>query len=146
MIKDNKTREPGRLSRTVAIGAIAGSALGLGALAGAASAQADNCVDSGFGCGWFNEVLSRNNNQIGSNGNGITNQFGAANGNIANGQLNVPVLSPVIAGGNATNAAPTTGGAAVGGAGTSTAADVDVVTAGSALGLNPALGGIGAGG
>ena len=146
MIITSNKLDAGTWSRTLAIGAIAGCAIGLGALAGAGTAQADDCEESGIACGWFSGILNGNAVPIGTNGNGNTNQFGAVNGNIANGQLNVPILSPVIAGGNAVNAAPTLGGLAIGGAAASVAADTDIPVAGAALGLNPALGGIGVGG
>lgn len=149
MSKHNRSRGPrssAKLSRTLAMSAIAGCTVGLGVLASAATAQADDCVDSDLACGWFSDFLSDNNLQLGMNGNGNTNQIGIANGNIANGQLNIPILSPVIAGGNAVNAAPTLGGLAIGGAGTSVAADVDVPVAGAAVGINPAIAGLGVGG
>ena len=107
----HRERRPSRVA-ALAMSAIAGCTVGLGVLASAATAQADDCVDSDLACGWFSGILNGNALQLGTNGNGNTNQIGIANGNIANGQLNIPILSPVIAGGNAVNAAPTLGGLA----------------------------------
>ena len=51
-------------------------------------------MDSDLACGWFSGILNRNALQLGTNGNGNTNQIGIANGNIVNGQLNVPDPQP----------------------------------------------------
>ena len=97
MSKHVKTRKSTTLNRTAAVGAIAGCALGFGALSAALAPIAS--ADS-----WW--ILSDNTTTIGSNGNGNSNQFGGiANGNIGNAQNNVPILSPVTASGIATNAA-----------------------------------------
>jgi hypothetical protein len=146
--KSREPRTPAKLNRAVAVGAIATCTAGFGALAALAAptAQADD---------WW--LLSGKDNHIGNNatifgtsGNGNTNQIGVGNGNIANGQISVPILSPVIAGGNAINAAPTVGGLAIGGAGTSAAVDVGIpvggLALGTTLGLNPAIAGLGVGG
>ncbi len=140
MSKHSKSRR-----RAVAITAVAGSAIGFGVLAALATPTAGADIQGGDGWWLFSGTAAA----IGNNGNGNTNQFGGGNGNIINGQLNVPILSPVIAGGNAINAAPALGGLAVGGLGASTATNLDLPVGGSALstalGLNPAvaLGGIG---
>ena len=106
MANQRKTRKPrmaAKMNRAVAVGAIAGSSLGFGALAALAapSAQAD---------AWW--LFSDNGTFIGStNGNGNSTQIGAVNGNIGNAQVNIPILSQSVAA--ATNAAPAIGGAAV---------------------------------
>ena len=84
----------GRLKKTLAAGAIAGAAVGFGALAAAPSAFADNNDNEGW---WLGSGNANNNNTIfGQVGSGNANQFGNFNGNIMNNQLNA--LSPVIGG------------------------------------------------
>ena len=84
----------GRLKKTLAAGAIAGAAVGFGALAAAPSAFADNNDNEGW---WLGSGNANNNNTIiGQVGSGNANEFGNFNGNIMNNQLNA--LSPVIGG------------------------------------------------
>jgi hypothetical protein len=142
MSKHRKMRTS-RINRTLAAGAVVGStAAGFGVLSAlvgpTASADQDlSCIASGAGCGWFagNDV----NVPIGINGNGTTTQFGAANGNVMNNQLNF--LSPVVGGIGANTGATTATG------GTQVAAQTGAPIGGAAvapnIGINPALGGIG---
>lgn len=132
----------GALKKTLAAGAIAGAAVGFGALAAAPMASADESGNEGW---WLGSGNANNNNTIfGQMGSGNANQIGNFNGNIQNKQFNV--LSPVI-GGTATqvNVPINTN--------TPIAANVPVVTGnnagtGTTLGVNPALAtpiGLGAG-
>src|SRR5690349_15029944 len=109
MTKEISQRTPGSSSRmrTIGVSTFAGCAIGLGALSAvlAPTASADSS--------WW--LFSGNDANIaGNNGNGNSSQYGFANGNIGNAQNNIPILSPNIASGIATNAAPAIGGAAVG--------------------------------
>ena len=82
------------LKKTLAAGAIAGAAVGFGALAAAPMAFADNNDNEGW---WLGSGNANNNNTIfGQMGSGNANQFGNFNGNIMNNQLNA--FSPVIGG------------------------------------------------
>jgi hypothetical protein len=88
-----------QMKKTIAASAIAGAAVGFGALLAAPLASADTNDNTGWWLGSGN--ASGNNTIIGQAGSGNANQFGNFNGNIQNNQLNA--LSPVI-GGTATQA------------------------------------------
>ena len=82
------------LKKTLAAGAIAGAAVGFGALAASPMAFADTSDNEGW---WLGSGNASNNNTIfGQMGSGNSNQFGNFNGNIMNNQLNA--FSPVIGG------------------------------------------------
>src|SRR6478752_5438120 len=83
-----------QLRKTIAASAIAGAAVGFGALLGAPTAFADTNNDDGW---WLGSGNANGNNTIfGQAGAGNSNQFGNFNGNIQNNQLNA--LSPVVGG------------------------------------------------
>src|SRR5689334_20762786 len=83
-----------QMKKTIAATAIAGAAVGFGALVAAPLASADTNGNTGW---WFGSGnASGNNTIIGQAGSGNGNQFGNFNGNVQNNQLNA--LSPVIGG------------------------------------------------
>ena len=132
MNKHRRTR-----NRAIAVSAIASGAIGFGALSMVASpaAHADWWLLSG------NDTLSHNGTPIviGTNGNGVSNQNAIATGIIGNAHFNLFSLGVATV----TNAAPATGGAAIGGAGTSAATEAGVPIGGLAVGgaaVNPAVG------
>jgi hypothetical protein len=155
--KSRRTGTSARLNRALAIGALAGSTVGLGAFAAfnAPAASADDGVGAvanandggvagpapGATPAFAPQILTRNNTILGTNGNGNSTQLGLVNGNNLNGQLAVPIFS--VNTGAGTNAAPPLGGAAVGGLGTSAATTLGVPIGGLALsttlGLSPAI-------
>jgi hypothetical protein len=91
-----KASKSTQLKKTFAVGVIAGAAAGFGALSLAPTAFAD--ITNEDNEGWWLGSGNLNGNQtiFGNNGNGVVNQFGAANGNIMNNQTNIPLLSPQL--------------------------------------------------
>src|SRR5690348_2573999 len=114
MSKHRKTQRapiPMKLSRAVAIGAVAGSAVAFGALFTDLPAANADTHDGNWWLLSGNNTPFLNDNPlvIGNNGNGITNQNAIGTGNIANGQLNLFSLGIATV----VNAAPALGGAAI---------------------------------
>src|SRR4051794_1620752 len=148
--KTCKSPMPVKLNRAIAIGAVAGSAVGFGALLTANSPMAYADTDSSW---WLlsgnnTPIASGNNLVIGTSGNGNSNQLALGTGNILNAQVNLFSLGVATV----ANAAPATGGAAVGGAALSAATEAGVPIGGlavggaavnPAVGINPAIGGLG---
>jgi len=92
MSKHRKTRKspvPVKLNRAIAIGAVAGSAIGFGALMTVNSPTAYADTDSSW---WLltgnnTPIASGNNLVIGTNGNGNSNQLALGTGNIGNATM-----------------------------------------------------------